>query len=509
MEPVGMSREMSSAGRALAVLPRIVSFRRRLGTTFAFVSSLVDYRLLGMALAFFSSDLLSRIIISYQTEAQPVAHLFIFITSFCAAGIAIIRKRYLKNKDMSLKLTSTLGTCALSLAYVLLALALVFDVPGLFLPAAALGGLGSANCYIKWFSLFSRTSLKVATVSLLFSYSLGSFLRLALSYVAPGTTLLLAAGLLLVFQALFLNAQRSFERSSVPDRQEEPESSQGLGLQMGTRRLLPFVAILILYSFILALIRTLNVDTQYSIAPNTLNLLLRMGFPLILLPFVIQEKWKMRFSTIYQLSLVLVVTAVFIIRLFAESNTLLAIALTSFIRGIIILFLFLTLVQIVQDRGYNPVAVIGVGWGAYVLAQGLGLSAYLQFGFTLDGNLALNIIYILVALSLPTLLIVGRRRTQTAPPPPDTPASLPSMEAEKKHEQFEAFGRHYRLTERELEILILVCQGRSKRHIAETFVISENTVRGHGKNLYAKCGVHTKQELIDLLERFERLPAQN
>lgn len=36
--------------------------------------------------------------------------------------------------------------------------------------------------------------------------------------------------------------------------------------------------------------------------------------------------------------------------------------------------------------------------------------------------------------------------------------------------------------------------------IAETFLISENTVRGHVKHIYAKLGVHSKQELLDAFE---------
>ena len=45
----------------------------------------------------------------------------------------------------------------------------------------------------------------------------------------------------------------------------------------------------------------------------------------------------------------------------------------------------------------------------------------------------------------------------------------------------------------------LICKGRSKGYIAESLCISENTVRSHARHLYAKVGVHSKQELLDLL----------
>ena len=57
------------------------------------------------------------------------------------------------------------------------------------------------------------------------------------------------------------------------------------------------------------------------------------------------------------------------------------------------------------------------------------------------------------------------------------------------------------LTEREGEIVVLLARGRTKAHIAKTLYVTENTVRSHVRNIYAKLGVHTRQELIDLIEQ--------
>ena len=57
------------------------------------------------------------------------------------------------------------------------------------------------------------------------------------------------------------------------------------------------------------------------------------------------------------------------------------------------------------------------------------------------------------------------------------------------------------LTRREREILGYLARGRSARYIAEDLVISENTVRAHVKRIYAKTGVHTKQELMSSVEQ--------
>ena len=61
----------------------------------------------------------------------------------------------------------------------------------------------------------------------------------------------------------------------------------------------------------------------------------------------------------------------------------------------------------------------------------------------------------------------------------------------------------YRLTPREVEIAVLLAQGRSMPYIATKLGLSGNTVRSHAQETYAKLGVHSKQELIDLFTQGE------
>lgn len=57
----------------------------------------------------------------------------------------------------------------------------------------------------------------------------------------------------------------------------------------------------------------------------------------------------------------------------------------------------------------------------------------------------------------------------------------------------------YKLSEREMDVLILILSAYSASRIAEALFISNNTVKAHTKNLYSKLGVHSKQELLDLV----------
>jgi DNA-binding CsgD family transcriptional regulator len=58
----------------------------------------------------------------------------------------------------------------------------------------------------------------------------------------------------------------------------------------------------------------------------------------------------------------------------------------------------------------------------------------------------------------------------------------------------------YNLSPKELEVIRMFAAGRSATYIAETKFVSSGTVRTHIKHVYAKCSVHSRQELITLIE---------
>lgn len=67
-------------------------------------------------------------------------------------------------------------------------------------------------------------------------------------------------------------------------------------------------------------------------------------------------------------------------------------------------------------------------------------------------------------------------------------------------ERCQAIAETFSLTPRETEILEYYARGRSTNVVQEALVLSYNTVRSHVKNIYRKTGVHSQQELIDLID---------
>lgn len=64
------------------------------------------------------------------------------------------------------------------------------------------------------------------------------------------------------------------------------------------------------------------------------------------------------------------------------------------------------------------------------------------------------------------------------------------------------------LTERESEIAALLVRGKTYKQVANELYVSENTVKTHVKNIYAKYNVQNRNQLLHLMMKSEELPLQ-
>ena len=64
----------------------------------------------------------------------------------------------------------------------------------------------------------------------------------------------------------------------------------------------------------------------------------------------------------------------------------------------------------------------------------------------------------------------------------------------------EAVAALYQLSPRELEVLVLLAKGRSMNHIKDELVVSEGTAKTHIRHVYRKLNVHSRHELVEIIE---------
>ena len=64
----------------------------------------------------------------------------------------------------------------------------------------------------------------------------------------------------------------------------------------------------------------------------------------------------------------------------------------------------------------------------------------------------------------------------------------------------DALQARFGLTDRERDMAWYLAQGRSKSAISQELHLSENTVKGYTRGMYSKLCIHSKQELLDMLQ---------
>lgn len=134
---------------------------------------------------------------------------------------------------------------------------------------------------------------------------------------------------------------------------------------------------------------------------------------------------------------------------------------------------------------------------AYVLlpmatdGRGLDMSAALG-----PAALVLAVVLVLAILVFLTVLVARSGRTEAV--------DVPRAEGEGRRSACEVLAQRFDLTRRETEVLYYVSLGYSSKAAGEKLFVAAGTVQSHTKRIYAKLGVHSKQELIELVDCTER-----
>lgn len=222
-------------------------------------------------------------------------------------------------------------------------------------------------------------------------------------------------------------------------------------------------------------------------------------------------KLKVR-PTLESVFLVLVPIAVVVLFLFpfwSHGYQGAVLAFGCFIFSFVSILMMMLCIELSREHGVGLGAVYGIFAGGTYLAQILGGSlARVVSSSTYPKQVQVIAVVALLLWGLSAIGLLAMwhmRSKKAAPEEPTEPRSkeLPNEAADPLASRCTALSRSHNLTPREAEVLELIGRGRDVGAIAEILCLSRNTVRTHIQRLYADLSVHTRQELIDLLEQTE------
>lgn len=94
----------------------------------------------------------------------------------------------------------------------------------------------------------------------------------------------------------------------------------------------------------------------------------------------------------------------------------------------------------------------------------------------------------------------GREARGDAAPKGEVSSSASVSERVTLEARCERIAATHQLSAREAEVLVYLAQGHTRASIAKKLFVSENTIREHVKNIYKKLYIHSRQQLIDMVD---------
>lgn len=173
-------------------------------------------------------------------------------------------------------------------------------------------------------------------------------------------------------------------------------------------------------------------------------------------------------------------------------------------------------VRLSQRSRQSTTIFVGLGGAASYggVLVGYSMVSYLQNGTGAAFDDAFVCLVMLGVFSLISLLVPRHDEAlepeQTALPAADEDVAAHDAQAvaDSYVDEMDSVVAHrsavaasYGLSKRETEIFLMLAQGRSRPYIRDSLYLSKNTVATHVRHIYEKMGIHSQQELIDLVEK--------
>lgn len=375
----------------------------------------------------------------------------------------------------------------------IIASALVGNAPFACIAVGAiLTGVGSGALSLLWGAEYSTLSPEKAMLSTIGAFLVASVLTLALS-AASIITIGISAIVLPFASAAMLS-------HDIPTEEQLQRQDKARGLIKPSTVLRPplFIA---LVSIVLGGINEFCNTSLLGIGASSPELRF-----IAFLTFAIAASLVVRFhgplSATMLLKASIIIPAVYLLLLPFLSVDHVALALISSI-GVATLRITVW-AYIAHTSGSSPISpfvLFGFGMGAHYLGMSAGdlfARRLLAQGAAAD---TVNMLFAFSAVMF--FLLIGAYAIGAKPLSHHPESVHPSNSGPRKfYSKLESIAAYYGLTNREAELLKYLAKGYSSKSIQSTLFISASTVSAHSGSIYRKMGVHSKEEVAEIVRNW-------
>lgn len=158
--------------------------------------------------------------------------------------------------------------------------------------------------------------------------------------------------------------------------------------------------------------------------------------------------------------------------------------------------------------------VFSVGWGAFTFSHtfstkvGLAVTAQATAEMTV-AFVAYNVLVIAGLVGIAVINAHPQLKDLVISKHPDVPADdrmlgeqlVTASNADAYERGSAILAREFNLTAREADVLLPLVRGRSNSGIAAALGVGSETIHTHVRHIYQKTGIHSREELMDTVER--------
>lgn len=423
--------------------------------------------------------------------ATPAANLYLSEAALCLALVALLtafgkRETRFPNAAPSFGYALSTVFCLASLGVVVFG-----PFPGADLVVGALGAFSMAWYYLRSGTLYIGMGFQRTVVCIMLSLALAYLVRIVLFLLPDAAVYPLVCSVPLLFE--LASRRASHARVRVPD------GGPRRAVQGPRRTSASFLAALSLEVVAFSMVAGFF-GTPLLEGYSWLHCLILIGIVLALLAVLLERGPNVRLSQLFELVL-LCCLFVFVVLSFTSSKNAIALLIINVPHGVVTALLWMLLIDLENRRELPFLAVFMMGWGLSEL--GIGAGRFLSASVVGTSDLPPNFMIVLAFFLVASVVFVFNKFTAYdafSSFAKEDDSKLAKIDYSEIDGRCIALGERYELTKREIEIVQLIAKGRSRGYIASSLVISENTVKGHTRNAYGKLGIHSKQELLSLIE---------
>ena len=360
------------------------------------------------------------------------------------------------------------------------------------LPAVVACSCALGWMYLQWALFFIRLDVRQSVLCLFTANIAGSLIK-ELAHVMPlAGTCMVAACMPVLSCVLCWWAMRLLPKhDEARHKRLESESPRGVW---------KIAAPVVVFSFVTAFLIGSFAGNQSSLSIGEFTAARAFEIAVSAMALIVVCVWRKPFNFAQLWRVILLVLAIDMVCAIALSQFGMLRCVESSVWDLLVLFAWLTVADFAKRTNESPSLVFGIGWPFYTLPFAAGTFAS---SFS-PGSVSTAAIALLMLVLLITAMACLETRDQDtkqlfAEASEEAQAPTRPSDYDNIDDRCKQIAEQYSLTPRELDVMQLLCKGRTKAYIAETLFLTENTVRGHTKHLYTKLDVHSKQELLDLI----------